>query len=62
MQHIRQERRGDVLVCTLDRDGSDFNAIDGQLHLDLAELMRALKTERSARAIVLTGSKKAFTA
>jgi enoyl-CoA hydratase len=62
MEHIRQERRGDVLVCTIDRADSDYNAIDGQLHLDLADLMRQLKLERSARAIVLTGSKKAFTA
>jgi len=59
---IRQERVGEVLVCTIDREGSDLNAIDGELHDELGDLMRSLKRERSARAIVLTGSKKAFTA
>ena len=62
METIRLERDGDVLVCTIDRPGSDFNAIDAQLHDDLGDLMRLLKRERSARAILLTGSKKAFTA
>ena len=62
MEAIRVERHGDVLVCTIDRPGSDYNAIDAQLHDDLGELMRSLKRERSARAILLTGSKKAFTA
>lgn len=62
MQSIRIERDGDVLVCTIDRPGSDLNAIDGALHDELGDLMRLLKREREARAIVLTGSKKAFTA
>jgi len=62
METIRLDRDGDVLVCTIDRPASDLNAIDAQLHDNLGELMRSLKRERSARAIVLTGSKKAFTA
>jgi enoyl-CoA hydratase len=59
---IRVERRGPVLVATIDRPGSDLNAVDAQLHHDLGELMRRLRRERSARAVVLTGSKRAFSA
>jgi len=59
---IRIERDGDVLVATIDRPGSDLNAVDGQLHHDLGELMRRLRRERAARAVLLTGSKRAFSA
>ena len=41
---------GDVLVATIDRPGSELNAIDGQLHADLASFFAALKRERGARA------------
>jgi enoyl-CoA hydratase len=61
-QSIHQERVGEVLVCTFDREGSDYNAVDGEFHDELGDLMRSLKRERSARAIVFTGSKKAFSA
>lgn len=53
---------GDVLVATIDRAGSDLNAVDDQLHADLASFFAALKRERGARAAVLTGSKRAFSA
>ena len=56
------ERDGDVLVATIDNPNSDMNAVDAQLHADLAELMRLLKVERSARAVLLQGSKRAFSA
>jgi enoyl-CoA hydratase len=59
---IRVEPDGDVLVVTIDRPDSDLNAVDGRLHRDLAALMRLLKQEREARAILLTGSKQAFSA
>ena len=62
MNTIRIERDGDVLVATIDRPGSDLNAIDSELHEDLGELMRILKRERDARAVLLTGSKRAFSA
>jgi enoyl-CoA hydratase len=39
-----------------------MNAVDGRLHHDLAELFRALKTEGDARAVVLTGAGRAFSA
>ena len=53
---------GDVLVATIDRPGSDLNAVDDQLHADLARSSPRLKRERGARAVVLTGSKRAFSA
>src|SRR5918994_481220 len=39
-----------------------MNAVDGRLHGELAELFRTLKTERAARAVVLTGAGRAFSA
>ena len=42
--------------------GSDLNAVDDQLHADLASFFAALKRERGARAALLTGSKRAFSA
>jgi enoyl-CoA hydratase len=62
MDAIRLDREGDVLVATIDRPGSDLNAIDETLHGELAELFRALKREDEARAVLLTGSKRAFSA
>ena len=59
---LRFERHGDVLEATIDRPGSELNAIDGTLHSELARLFRELKREREARAVLLTGSKKAFSA
>ena len=53
---------GDVLIATIDRPGSDLNAVDGQLHADLAALFARLKREAAARAVLLTGSKRAFSA
>ena len=55
-------REGDVLVATIDRPGSELNAVDGQLHADLAALFARLKRESAARAVLLTGSKRAFSA
>src|SRR6476659_17178 len=54
--------QGDVVVATIDRPGSDLNAVDGQLHADLAALFARLKRESAARAVLLTGSKRAFSA
>jgi enoyl-CoA hydratase len=62
METIRTERKGDVLVATIDNPRSDLNAVDDRLHADFAELFRMLKREREARAVLLTGSKKAFSA
>ena len=62
MDTIRLERDGDVLTVTIDHPMSDLNAVDEQLHHDLWELFRMLASEDSARAIVLTGSGRAFSA
>lgn len=62
MKHIHVERDGDVLVATIDRAGDDLNRVDGQLHDDLAALFPILKRERTARAVVLTGRGRAFSA
>lgn len=62
VETIRLERDGHVIVATIDHPDSTVNAVDGRLHHDLGELFRTLKTESSARAVVLTGSGRAFSA
>ncbi|MFZ4516980.1 MAG: enoyl-CoA hydratase/isomerase family protein [Microthrixaceae bacterium] len=59
---IRVARDGDVLVCTIDHPDSDLNAVDATLHHELATLFRALRRERTARAVLLTGAGRAFCA
>jgi enoyl-CoA hydratase len=62
LQSIRVDRDGDVLIATIDRPGSALNAVDARLHHELGELMRMLKREGSARAVLLTGTANAFSA
>jgi enoyl-CoA hydratase/carnithine racemase len=62
METIRLERDGAVLVATIDHPDSPMNAVDGRLHRDFGELFRTLKQEDEARAVVLTGSGRAFSA
>jgi enoyl-CoA hydratase len=62
VETIRLERDADVLVATIDRSDSPMNAVDARLHAELAELFRELKTESTARAVLLTGSGRAFSA
>ncbi len=62
MDTIRLARDGDVLVATIDHPTSDLNAVDEILHRDLAELMRRLRQETEARAVLLTGAGRAFSA
>ena len=62
MDTIRTERDGDLLIVTIDHPTSAMNAVDEQLHHDLWELFRDLAAESDARAIVLTGSGRAFSA
>lgn len=62
-EHIRFDRLdGHILLVTIDRPGNDLNAVDERLHQELTELMAALKVEREARCIVLTGTGRAFSA
>ncbi|MFN3258398.1 MAG: enoyl-CoA hydratase/isomerase family protein [Ilumatobacter sp.] len=55
-------RRGHVVTVTIDHPRSPMNAVDAALHFEFAELFRLLKQEPEARAIVLTGSGRAFSA
>lgn len=59
---IHFERVGDVLRVVIDHPSSALNAVDGLLHGELAQLFRGLKRENRARAVLLTGSGKAFSA
>jgi enoyl-CoA hydratase/carnithine racemase len=59
---LRVERAGAVLRVTIDNPASDYNVVDEHLHADLTALFAALRREDDARAVLLTGSKKAFSA
>jgi len=59
---LRLARDGDVLVVTIDRPDSALNAVNAALHEDLTRLFRELKLETEARAVLLTGKARAFSA
>ncbi len=59
---IQLERAGDVLRATIAHPTSPLNAVDELLHEELARLFRELKRERAARAVLLTGRGRAFSA
>jgi enoyl-CoA hydratase len=59
---MTSERLGDVLRITLANPRNKMNAVDGEMHAELVALFQELKTERSARAVILTGSGRAFSA
>lgn len=61
-KNLRFERAGDVLRVTIAHPTNPLNVVDHDMHVELARLFRALKRERAARAVVLTGSGKAFSA
>lgn len=54
-------RQGAVLELVVDHPDSDLNAVDAQLHDDLVRCFAALH-EDEARAVVLTGAGRAFSA
>jgi enoyl-CoA hydratase len=62
LETMTVERDGHVLTVRIDHPASPMNAVDALLHHELGELFRALKQEGEARAIVLTGSGRAFSA
>jgi enoyl-CoA hydratase len=63
VEALSLERRGHVLVVTIDHPTSELNAVDQLLHDEFGELFAMLKREGDARAIVLTGGgKRAFSA
>ncbi len=59
---LKLHRTGDVLRVTIDHPTSPLNAVDEALHHDLTALFAGLKRERDARAVLLTGRGKAFSA
>lgn len=59
---IRFERAGDVLRVVIDHPDNKLNAVDDTLHRELTRLFRELKQEREARAILLTGAGRMFSA
>ena len=59
---LRLARDGDVLRVTIDNPASELNAVDEALHHDLTALFAGLRRETEARAVLLTGRGKAFSA
>lgn len=55
-------RDGDVVRVVIDRPGDDLNRVDHALHHDLTTLFSYLQRERDARAVLLTGTGRAFSA
>jgi enoyl-CoA hydratase len=53
---------GNVLRVSIDHPDNDLNAVDELLHNELGDLCRALKRESQARAVLLTGRGRAFSA
>jgi enoyl-CoA hydratase len=62
METITQRREGDLLIVTIDHPRSAMNAVDGLLHDEVGQLFAELKRTADARAIVLTGEGRAFSA
>jgi enoyl-CoA hydratase len=59
---LRCERVGDVLRVTIAHPSSPVNAVDEALHHELTALFSGLRREREARAVLLTGQGRAFSA
>jgi enoyl-CoA hydratase len=59
---LRLRRVGAVLRVTIDHPTSALNAVDEALHSDLTALFAGLRRETEARAVLLTGRGKAFSA
>ncbi|MBM4385548.1 MAG: enoyl-CoA hydratase/isomerase family protein [Deltaproteobacteria bacterium] len=55
-------RVGDVLRVEIAHPTNPMNVVDGEMHDDLARLFRELKRERTARAVLITGRGKFFSA
>jgi enoyl-CoA hydratase len=59
---LQIDRIDRVLRVTIAHPTSALNAVDDQLHHDLTALFAALRRESEARAVVLTGQGRAFSA
>lgn len=56
------ERLDSVLRITIDHPDSELNAVDDRMHRDLTRLFSLLRREHLARAAILTGRGRAFSA
>ena len=59
---LRIAREGDVLCVAIEHPHSERNAVDALLHAELTRLFRELKREDEARAVLLTGRGRMFSA
>ena len=59
---LQLDRVGDVLRVVIAHPNSELNSVDGLLHEELTRLFRELKREDQARAVLLTGRGRAFSA
>lgn len=59
---LRFDREGLVLRVEIDHPTSELNTVDGLLHGELTRLFRDLKREQTARAVLLIGRGRAFSA
>lgn len=62
MTCLEIEPIGDVLRVTIAHPHSELNAVDETLHRELTQLFNDLRREDSARAVILTGRGRAFSA
>lgn len=60
--HLRWDTDGSVLRVVLDHPTSPLNVVDHEMHTQLRQLFSELRRENEARAVLLTGSGKAFSA
>ena len=61
-QALHCDRVGDVLRVAIQHPASELNTVDALLHGEFAQLFRELKREDAARAVLLTGRGRAFSA
>ncbi len=62
LRALRVDRVGDVLRVAIEHPDSALNTVDALLHAELARLFRGLKREQRARAVLLIGRGRAFSA
>ena len=61
-EYLRFEYDEDVLIVTIDKVDDPLNKVDDRMHHELTNLFPRLQAERSARAVLLTGTESAFSA
>jgi enoyl-CoA hydratase len=59
---LQLSRSGPALTVTIDNPSSPVNAVNEVMHRELGLLFSRLKQEAEARVVILTGSKRAFSA